>query len=154
MQQLVQLFLLTGLTKESGHWDRNFIQSLQPLFQTNDLVLLDLLGTGIFVNQKSPLHISQIVHKTKQNYTSKILPEKKRILISISLGGMLVAEWCRQYADDFYEVVIINSSFRKVSPLRQRLQPEAMIAFVKIFLTKILYTAKNESCNYAPTIRL
>jgi pimeloyl-ACP methyl ester carboxylesterase len=136
MQQQVQLFLLIGLTKESGHWDRNFILSLQSLFQSDDIVLMDLPGTGKFIDQKSPFRIPLIVRKTRENYVSQIRHHKKRILISISLGGMLAAEWSWQFPDDFHEVVIINSSFRGVSPIRRRLQPEAMKSFIRIFLTK------------------
>ncbi len=133
MKQPVQLFLLIGLTKESGHWDRNFILSLQSLFQSDHVVLMDLPGTGKFVDQKSPFRIPLIVRKTRENYVSHIQNHKKRILISISLGGMLAAEWSRLFPEDFHEVVIINSSFRSVSPLRRRLQPEAMKSFIRIF---------------------
>lgn len=132
----VQLILMIGLTKESGHWNHAFIAYIKKLYQTDDLVMIDIPGTGYYRNEKTPFRIPNIIRKTRERYFPQLNMEKERMLISISLGSMLATEWARQYPDDFQALVIINSSYRRFNRLIHRVQPKAMVSFVKIFLTR------------------
>jgi pimeloyl-[acyl-carrier protein] methyl ester esterase len=62
--------------------------------------------------------------------------DKEKILISISMGGMVGSKWCHLFPNDFNYFVIMNSSFKNLSPVHKRVQPSAMKEFVKIFATK------------------
>lgn len=136
MKNEYQLVMMIGLTKESGHWSRDFIEELSRLYLSQDIIMIDIPGAGRYREEKTPMRIPKIIRRTRERYASSFHNEKKRMLISISLGGMLAAEWSRQYPFDFDELVIINSSYRQFSRLIHRVKPKAMASYVKIFLSK------------------
>jgi pimeloyl-ACP methyl ester carboxylesterase len=129
-----QIFLIIGLTKESAHWDDTFVAKLKEYFETDEVVGIDLPGSGKFLNQKSPISIPEIVKLTRQNYAQQFEQERERILVSISLGGMVSTEWVNQFPNDFNKFVIINSSFKGFSPVYKRVQPQSMPTFFKILV--------------------
>lgn len=132
----VQIFLLIGLTKESEHWDEEFVSEIKNHFQSENIVRIDLPGSGVRLKEKSPLSIEEIVRSTRSYYSDKFEEGSQRIIISISMGGMVGSKWCHLYPDDFSHFVIMNSSFKNFSGLTQRVQPKAMLEFLKIFATK------------------
>ncbi len=133
-----KLFLIIGLTKESGHWDDNFVEKLKEDFKTDNLVAFDIPGNGKFIKEQTPKSITKIVEKMRTVYLNDINTDAdtENILISISLGGMIATEWTRLYPNDFNRMVIVNSSFSNLSPVYKRVQPKAMKTFFKIILTK------------------
>lgn len=136
MTKKKQIFLLIGLTKESEHWDEEFVEKIQTELGTNNIVKIDLPGSGVRIDEKSPLSIEEIVHSTRKYYLEKFDPDCEKVLISISMGGMVGSKWCHLYPDDFGYFVIMNSSFKNFSGLTKRVQPKAMLEFLKIFATK------------------
>lgn len=157
----IQVVLVIGLTKESAHWDDDFISNIKLQFQTDDLLLVDLPGSGVRVLEKSPLSMNEIVHSTRKFYESKLAIDKKRILVSISMGGMVGSKWCDLYPDDFDAFIIMNSSFKNLSGLTKRVQPSAIKEFFNIFLTrnherreeKIIKLCSNRSEKHAKIIK-
>jgi len=135
MSNQVQIILIIGLTKESSHWDQDFVTNIKNNFETDDLVMVDLPGSGERVHEKSPLSIDEIVESSHHFYGDRFAKNKKRILISISMGGMVGSRWCHLYPKDFDAFVIMNSSFKNLSGLTKRVQPSAMKEFIKIFMT-------------------
>lgn len=131
-----QVFLLIGLTKESEHWDDDFIAGIERAFETKNIVKIDLPGSGVRLSEKSPLSIEEIVKSTRSYYSDQFTPDVDRILISISMGGMVGSKWCHLFPDDFTHFVIMNSSFKNFSGLTKRVQPKAMLEFLKIFATR------------------
>lgn len=131
-----QLFLVIGLTKEGRHWDDQFVDNLKKLFKTQELFLIDLPGAGAFENEKSPLSMEGIIEKTRSRYKEKFDPDARRVLITVSLGGMAGASWVEKYPNDFHHFVIMNSSFSNLSPIIKRVQPRSIKSFISIFLTK------------------
>lgn len=136
MSKKTQLFLVIGLTKEGRHWDDSFVQYLKNKFNTEEAFLVDLPGSGEFDEESSPISIEDIIKQTRRRYKENFDPDARRILVSISLGGMAGASWVEQYPDDFHDFVIINSSFSNLSPIYKRVQPQSMKKFFSIFLTK------------------
>ncbi|MEC7984682.1 MAG: alpha/beta hydrolase, partial [Myxococcota bacterium] len=133
-----KVFLIIGLTKEATHWDERFRGLLtEKLGLGHDaIVAVDLPGTGIFLQDESPSHIRGIVEMTRARYLHEMVENEERLLIAISLGGMIAMEWVNLFPDDFHKMVILNSSFRGLSPVHKRLQPDAMKTFVRIFRAK------------------
>jgi pimeloyl-ACP methyl ester carboxylesterase len=129
-----RIFLIIGLTKESAHWDDVFIEKLKEFYDVEDITAIDLPGTGAFIDQKSPATISEIVSVSRKNYESLFIKDENRLLVAISLGGMVATEWTRQFPQDFNQFVIMNSSFKGLNPLFKRLQPWGMTQFLKVFL--------------------
>lgn len=133
-----RIFLIIGLTKESKHWDDSFVAKLKELFQTEHLVAMDLPGAGQFLSQASPLTMKGIVSKTRDHYNEHFLDTDKyeNLLVAISLGGMVSTQWLQDYPNDFQKFVIVNSSFKGLSPVYKRVQPKAIPEFLKIASTK------------------
>lgn len=130
----IRIFLIIGLTKEGAHWDDHFIENLKKKFNTEDVITVDLPGSGRFQDQKSPLSMAGIVNETRKNYLDSFQGDRHNILVSVSLGGMVATEWIKHYPKDFEKFVIINSSFRGFSPVHKRVQPWAMKKFFQVFL--------------------
>jgi pimeloyl-ACP methyl ester carboxylesterase len=153
-----RIFLLIGLTKESAHWDDSFVEKLKELYQTENVVAMDLPGAGKYLNMASPLSITGIVSKTRDHYQDYFKDSEKfeNILVAISLGGMVAAQWLKLFSNDFSKFVIVNSSFKGLSPVYKRVQPKAVLEFLKIFKTKdnakredlVIKLCGNNSDNY------
>ncbi len=127
------IYLLFGLTKESRHWSPQFLQGLEDHLGPQKIHLLDLPGAGIHLDKKSPFKISDIVDATRD--LTEFHPERKRLLVAISMGGMVAWDWTCRYPDDFHGLVMINSSLAGLSSYQKRLQPRAMLHFLKIALS-------------------
>lgn len=140
----VQLVLLIGITKESLHWSDEFIASLKNIFHTDDILFIDLPGSGERLDEKSPLSIDGIVQSTRDFYHKKLHQEKKRILISISMGAMVGTKWCQLFPDDFHRFVGINASFKNLSTFYKRVRPLAILQFFSIFLTSDITKRENK----------
>lgn len=157
----LQIVLMIGLTKESSHWDPDFVNNVKKAFGTHDLLLLDLPGSGSRLNEKSPLTIKEIVESTREYYQDRLNNDKEKILISISMGGMVGSKWCHLFPNDFSYFVIMNSSFKNLSPVHKRVQPGAMKEFLKIFTTKdhekreekIIKLCSNNESKHAQTLK-
>ncbi len=57
----VNVFLLRGLTRESGHWGQPFIDQLKQSIPNARIFLLDLPGSGQYVNDDASFSISKMV---------------------------------------------------------------------------------------------
>jgi pimeloyl-ACP methyl ester carboxylesterase len=133
----IQVFLIIGLSKESEHWDDDFIEYLKKSYgiDENDLVKMDIPGSGVLLDQKTPDSLKEIARKMRAHYHNKIDRSKKRICISVSLGAMIAMEWACMFKEDFEQVVFVNASFTGISPVYKRVQPKAILMFIKIFCT-------------------
>lgn len=132
-----RIFLLIGLTKESAHWDDTFVEKLKELYDTQEVIAMDLPGAGKYLDLASPLTMEGIVSMTRDHYQDyfKNSDQFENILVAISLGGMVATEWLKNFPNDFSKFVIVNSSFKGLSPVYKRVQPKAMLEFFKIFGT-------------------
>lgn len=140
----VNIFLLLGLTRESGHWGPNFKKELQKRIPNARIYFLDLPGSGKYVHEKASWTISGMVDFMRKD----VLPiiesnDGDNIICATSLGGMLACEWVLNYKNDFQGMVIINSSFKKICSLNERVQKGVRKDMVKIMLAKT--TAEREA---------
>jgi len=126
----LDLYLIIGLTKESRHWSKDFLQALEVKLKPNSVQLIDLPGSGKFLHKPSPHKMEMIVNEARSQLTFN--PKNKRVVIAISLGGMSAWSWVTQYPDDFTHLVMINSSLAKLSPMWKRVQPKAIFKFFGI----------------------
>lgn len=126
----LDLYLIIGLVKESRHWSKEFLEALQSELHPNSIQFVDLPGSGKFLHQKSPTRMREIVESVRSQFIFH--PGHRRVLISSSLGGMVAWSWTTLYPDDFTDMVVMNSSFGKFSPIWKRVQPKAISEFIKI----------------------
>lgn len=124
-------YLLRGLTRESGHWCE-FPIALQKVFPNAKITLLNIPGTGEYFEQTSPWQVSGFVTALRADFLAARESNEEAILIAISLGGMISAEWMRRYPNDFQKTVLINTSFGCLSPWYQRMQPAALFRLITL----------------------
>lgn len=114
--------LLRGLAREQGHWGE-FKTKLQDANPQDTITCVDLPGTGKFHRLSSPMSIAGIA----EFVVSQLEPKTdKRILVTISLGSMVAVEMLYLHPEIADGVVLINPSFRNLSPALHRLQLDAL----------------------------
>lgn len=128
----LDIYLVIGLTKESRHWSADFLQEIKDRLSPKGLHFIELPGAGQFNQVKSPANIGKIVDEARSQLMFH--SERKRLVVAISLGGMVAWEWVTRYPNDFHGLVMINSSLAGISPLFKRLRPGALGEFFKIAL--------------------
>ena len=142
-QDSVNIFLLRGLTRESGHWGPKFIDALKKNIPHARIYLLDLPGSGKYVNEKASFNIKDMVEFMRSDV--KEIIEKKdgdNIICATSLGGLLASEWVFSHENDFQGIVMINSGFKKICRLKERVQKGVRKDMLKVMLANT--TAKRE----------
>lgn len=130
-----KIYLIIGLTRNSKHWNPKFVEALKSQPLVEDVIGLDLPGAGELLRETSPTRVPDFIPIMRQNYEREIAGNSSKLLIAISLGGMVAAEWCRQYPDDFRQTVFINTSFAGISPFYERLRPSAWLRCVAFFFS-------------------
>lgn len=124
-----QWILIRGLAREQEHWVdfKNQLQSMDP---ESEVIGIDLPGAGKYHRLSSPMTIAGIAEFVH----SQIQPSKndqQRIIVSISLGGMVATELVHLHPKDYQGLVLINSSFKNLSSLFQRIQMDALLQMYK-----------------------
>lgn len=147
MRQNLKLVLVRGLGRESFHWGE-FITQLQSAFPNASIETLDVMGNGPFYELQSQFGIKknvdwlrnqlfEMTDKISINPTQseEVVPIQPRLLIGLSLGGMLVSHWAHLYPQEVSGLVVMNSSFANFSAFK-RMQPAAMLNLIQILRTK------------------
>lgn len=152
--------LLRGLARESRHWG-SFAQELARVIPGARVDALDLPGTGCFSEMRSPISVPAITDFVRDKFlerresweresresrespgtrlsgSSSTMPPAH--LVAVSLGGMVAADWLERYPDDFVSGVMINTSFRGLSPLSARLAPTSYLHLLNIMRSRDTY---------------
>lgn len=155
-----QFFLFRGLVREAKHWG-DFPQHLTQVHAGSEVITIDIPGAGTLVHSKAPLSIQGMVEIMRQEYQQKVKDDHEQILIAVSLGGMIAAQWLKSYPQDFDKVVLINTSYGGVSPLFDRLKPKALAHVLQVPWMKgrqkeehILRLVKNHAQGFKETLDL
>jgi pimeloyl-ACP methyl ester carboxylesterase len=120
MNNRLNIYLLRGLTRESGHWG-SFIRLLQEDIPGVKVHLLDLPGSGKYVAESASTDIRKMVDFMRKDTIGQ-LPGNNgpNIICATSLGGMVASDWVIRYNTDFQGLVIINSSFKYICRSSER----------------------------------
>lgn len=133
IQETHQLFLVRGLARESRHWGE-FVSDLERAYTASGrkvrIETIDLPGCGRHSEMRSCTTVQATAdfarEKMKDILAKEALegiePASHRRLVSISLGGMVGVSWMSRFPNDFHSAVLINSSFRGISKVTQRLR--------------------------------
>lgn len=130
----MKIYLLRGLVREKGHWSW-FKDSFQEAFPESEIMLLEIPGVGETFKETSPDNFQDMVHFMRQKHQKRIDSDGENILMAMSLGGMIARVWLDLYPEDFKRVILVNTSFKGITPLFKRLRPLSILRFTKIFLT-------------------
>jgi pimeloyl-[acyl-carrier protein] methyl ester esterase len=141
------VILIRGLAREARHWGSftgDLEKAMASAFGSARVDAIDLPGTGVFSEMKSPLTIAEIAefvrgkfleirHKQRMNGEPTA---KRSFIVAVSLGGMVASYWIDRWPEDFTGAVFINTSFKKLSPFYRRLMPSFYRSMFEIFRTR------------------
>jgi pimeloyl-ACP methyl ester carboxylesterase len=135
------------------HWG-SFVEHLENAPYTSRVIAMEVPGAGEFCDQNSPTAIQEYVTYLRQRYSQHLQPGGHTLLLGLSLGGMVAAQWLHNHPSDFSGGVIINSSARP-SPFHQRLRPGGAGQLLASALSRNLYNREKRIadcvCNLADT---
>lgn len=129
----MNIILLRGLVREKKHWG-SFVTELQAAFPKANIITPEIQGVGEFVDLTSPSNFIDMVKFMRSNILKEI-EGQDNYLIAMSLGGMLARQWVEIFPNDFKQITLVNTSFKGINSLFNRLRPKSIISFFKIFLT-------------------
>ena len=155
----MNIVLIRGLVREKYHWG-SFVGELQKSFPNANIVTPEIPGVGEFVDQVSPNTLEEMVNFMRDKVLHKITGEDN-YLIAMSLGGMMARQWVEKFPNDFKQVTLVNTSFRGINPLFDRIKPISIYNFIKIFMTPgieareeaIVKMVSNNSVNHEVIIK-
>jgi pimeloyl-ACP methyl ester carboxylesterase len=127
--------LLRGLTRESRHWG-NFIGVFKELVRDAQIVSLDFPGNGRLHHLSSPRSIGAMVEFCRAELRAQNIPPPYHLL-ALSLGGMVAVEWTARHPQEVTAGVLINTSMRPFSVLRQRLRPSTYPTLLRLAFTAV-----------------
>ena len=130
----MNIFLLRGLVREKAHWGK-FVQELEEAFPSDNIITPEIQGVGQFVDIISPTNFDAMVEFMRDQYLTQIESGEECILIAMSLGGIIARLWMEKHPQDFSKCILVNTSFKGISHIHERLRPLSILNFFKIFLT-------------------
>lgn len=111
------IVLLRGWMRDGRHWEAFpavLSQKLREAAVANPsgsgapvIIAPDLPGNGRRCVERTPATITQMMQAIREEVDGRPL-----LLIGISMGGMLAAEWVHRHPDEIVGLVCINSSMR------------------------------------------
>lgn len=115
------VILLRGLIREQRHWmgfDDILIDSLPNI----PVITMDVAGNGQENNSKSSCRICELRKELAMRFSHQY-PQYQNIgLVALSMGGMIAVDWAQAEPERIKKVVLINSSFKGISPFYFRLR--------------------------------
>jgi pimeloyl-ACP methyl ester carboxylesterase len=127
--------LLRGLTRESRHWG-NFIDVFKEQIADTQVISLDFPGNGRLHQVSSPCSIGAMVEFCRSELREQNISPPYHLL-ALSLGGMVAVEWAARHSQEVKAAVLINTSMRPFSTLRQRLRPSAYRTLLRLAFTSV-----------------
>lgn len=129
----MNIFLLRGLVREKGHWSW-FKAELQSALPKATITLLEIPGVGETYQQVSPDSFEEMISFMRAKHIQNI-EGQDNVLLAMSLGGMIGKRWMDAYPQDFSKVILVNTSFKGITPLFKRLRPLSALKFLRGFFT-------------------
>ncbi len=114
----ISFYLLRGLAREIRHWGK-FSAILENTKSNYQVIPLEIPGTGSLHKLKAPLRVAEYVREIRAQYLRHATTKNYNIIIGMSFGGMIAAEWTAYYPDDFQAAVLINTSCRDSKILKR-----------------------------------
>ncbi|MBT3647716.1 MAG: alpha/beta hydrolase [Flavobacteriales bacterium] len=132
----INIFLLRGLTRESGHWGQQFFQYVKEEFLNAKITTLDLPGAGVHFQEKAGLTVSKLMEFMKVHSQEEIEATRgQNIIMATSLGGMVATEWISKYPEDFQALIMIRASFKGICSFSERVNPKIRMELLSVPFT-------------------
>lgn len=135
MKKPIVIYLIRGMMRDSRHWGE-FPLFLSKNIQGLEVKFIDLPGSGIYCDQKSPTRISNIVDFLR--IRTGIDNSNTNILLASSLGGVVAMDWINRFHKDFEAMIMLSSSFKGICPFNERVRPSIWKEVIQlIFALKV-----------------
>jgi pimeloyl-ACP methyl ester carboxylesterase len=156
----MNIFLLRGLVREKEHWG-DFKSKVQEAFPDAKIITPEIQGVGQYVDNISPNNFPEMIEFMRSNHNEFFCADQENVLMAMSMGGMITRQWIEMYPTDFKRVILVNTSFKGINPLFNRLKPAGILNFFKIFLSpgvearekSIIKMVSNNSQNHPQIIK-
>lgn len=120
--------LLRGLSRSKFHW-LDFPKKIETAFNTPDVFCPELAGNGERHQESSPNTIDAAVEDLRKQLPVNYY-NTGYILCAVSLGAMIANRWIELHPTEVKGVVLINTSFKNISPFYHRMQ---FCSFLELF---------------------
>ena len=138
----VSIFLLRGLVREERHWGP-FKDKIASMIPNSLIETPQIPGVGSYNQMQSPTSFTDMINFMRNKIDWGKHQKNERVLIAISLGGMIARQWTDLYENDFDKIILINTSYKGINPIYRRLQPLSILRFVKILFTPTIKAREN-----------
>ncbi|STQ89597.1 alpha/beta fold hydrolase [Iodobacter fluviatilis] len=125
--------LLRGLMRESRHWG-DFIPKLQAAYPNDRLITIDWPGNGLLHQEKSLIHIRDMVGHIRQTLINQQCSGPFYVL-AISLGAMAAVAWANAFPKEIRACILINTSLRPFNPFYHRLRLQSLPALIRLLFS-------------------
>ena len=124
----MEIILIRGLARWSKHWG-DFPKHLKSLKAITKIITPDNLGTGEYLDKPATTDMKDYVDHIRNSLPKT---KKKRFVLGVSLGGMIATHWAYHYPEELKGLIVINTSYGKLSSPLKRLRPKAALQFAKM----------------------
>lgn len=131
MTKQKHFFLFRGLIREAKHWG-DFPALLSAAHPGSKVSTIDIPGAGEHFQSSSPLSMKKMVEEMRRTYLSVKSENDECTLLAISLGGMIAAQWLKDYPQDFQHAILINTSYGGISGMFERLRFSAFLHILQV----------------------
>jgi pimeloyl-[acyl-carrier protein] methyl ester esterase len=123
--------LLRGLGREKAHWGQ-MIEQFQTTFAGDQVLFIDLPGTGEFRDLSGPMSIEEIFTFVRAKAIERARSQDRFRIVAMSLGAMVAMEWMRQKPSDLSGAVLVNTSLKSLSPMYHRMRWQVWREFARL----------------------
>lgn len=130
MKHNTSFLFLRGLGRNQFHWGD---QSAYRMAFGQGVYFLDQPGFGESISVRSPASVPAITDQLHEQWERLgIDKDSKKVLLGLSLGGMISLDWVSRYPNTWDHLILINSSVKDLSPFWQRLKIQNYISLIKV----------------------
>lgn len=151
MKHNTSFLFLRGLSRNQYHWGDH--KTYKMAFGSK-CYFLDQPGFGDNLSLASPRSVREITDLMHDQWRSMQVDKgQRKVLVGMSLGGMVAMDWVSRYRGEWDHLVLINSSVKDLNPFWQRLKLRNYISLLKTLLMNDIYekeeTIFDLTCNIA-----
>ncbi|WP_430462614.1 alpha/beta fold hydrolase [Thalassolituus sp. LLYu03] len=134
--QVQDWILIRGLIRARFHWGDFPQQLLNQLPAGTRLHTPEVAGNGERFAEKTPFSIHAMMHDVRQQcLQSGSLDHGPVVIVAISMGAMIAAEWARCFPGEIRALHLINTSFSNLSSPISRMRAGAFFGLWGAYLT-------------------
>ncbi len=124
----MEIVIIRGLARWSKHWG-DFPKYLKSVKAIKKVIAPDNIGTGEHYLEPASTQIKDYVDHIRNSLPKT---KKERLVLGVSLGGMIATHWAYHYPEELKGLITVNTSYGKLSHSLKRLRPKAALEFSKI----------------------